>query len=146
MDRETKGLDEMKLYDRFWSKVTKHGEDGCWIWNGAKSSSGHGSFWLNDRMVGAHLVTYEAKYGPVPEGMDLHHSVCETPACVNPDHVTPTPISRHRYISKRRLHCKNGHPLTGDNYYVRTHQCKICANERKKLRREEQKRQGKRVT
>jgi hypothetical protein len=37
----------------------------------------------------AHIVAYERKYGPVPEGKELDHFRCDNRACCNPDHVRP---------------------------------------------------------
>ena len=65
-------------------------ETGCWIWQRAKAWGGYGRFRVNGQVVGAHVYYYEQKYGPVPDGMELDHVVCDTPACCNPDHVRPT--------------------------------------------------------
>jgi hypothetical protein len=61
-------------------------ECGCWLWNGAWNTSGYGkaSGWRNTK--GAHLIFFEAFVGPIPPGMHVCHK-CDTPACVNPDHL-----------------------------------------------------------
>jgi hypothetical protein len=111
---------------RFWSKVTKYGEEGCWIWNGA-TRGGYGRFRVNYKAHDAHKWTYEDKYGPIPDGYDLHHVVCETKRCVNPDHTMIIEHDRHATIHSRKLYCKRGHPLTGDNYSGKHPRCLACA-------------------
>lgn len=69
----------------------------CWIWQRTTYPSGYGITWsyLRGKQAAAHIVYYEDKYGPVPEGLDLHHR-CENPICCNPDHVAPLPRNLHR--------------------------------------------------
>lgn len=65
----------------------------CWIWQGARCGpKPHGEYSQtrrNGKKLPAHIVYYEEKYGPVPEGLQLDHYVCENKLCVNPDHVKP---------------------------------------------------------
>ena len=75
--------------ERFWSKVDKSGR--CWIWLASKDARGYGHFSLNGRPRQAHRVAWEFERGPIPEGMEVHHT-CFTPSCVRPSHleiVTP---------------------------------------------------------
>lgn len=63
----------------------------CWIWTRAKNKGGYGQIWVKHprpRLRSTHIVFYERKYGPVPEGMELDH-LCEVKSCCNPDHVEP---------------------------------------------------------
>lgn len=61
--------------------------NGCWIWNGAKTSGGYGHVKTGlTTYKHAHVVTYEDKYGPVTEGLELDH-LCRVRACCNPDHL-----------------------------------------------------------
>lgn len=62
--------------------------NGCWIWLRSKNNSGYGHGVFGGKLVVAHKGMYEAKHGPVPEGLVLHHT-CEVRACCNPDHVIP---------------------------------------------------------
>lgn len=72
---------------RFWSKVAKAADDGCWLWVGCANPQGYGQFHLNGRTRLAHQVSLEIAGRPRPTGAITLHS-CDTPACVNPKHLT----------------------------------------------------------
>jgi hypothetical protein len=66
---------------------------GCWLWLGydntvygaiSVASDGVGGH----RMALAHRLSYELHVGPIPEGLEILHS-CDTPLCINPDHLQP---------------------------------------------------------
>jgi hypothetical protein len=69
--------------------------------------------------------------------LELDHK-CRARRCVNPDHLELVThrenILRGQTIAARRIaqtHCINGHPLSGDNLYLKPsdggRQCKRCA-------------------
>ena len=60
-------------------------ETGCWIWLGAWNHAGYGTL---SRKGSAHRFFYQHHKGPIPEGLLIRHK-CDTPACVNPDHLEP---------------------------------------------------------
>jgi hypothetical protein len=64
-------------------------EDGCWIFTGVLTSNGYGHIREGRKMRIAHVVTYEHKHGPVPDGLELDHFKCRKRACCHPDHVEP---------------------------------------------------------
>lgn len=66
-------------------------DNGCWIWQKTLNATGYGS----GRGALAHRWYYERLVGPIPEGHHLHH-ICETPACVNPDHLEPLTPAEHK--------------------------------------------------
>lgn len=72
------------IVERFWSKVNK--TDTCWLWVGAKQTSGYGRFWDGERNDGAHRFSYRLNTGEIPEGKAILHT-CDNPCCVNPYHL-----------------------------------------------------------
>src|SRR5579859_2208655 len=74
---------------RILAKVTIQ-PNGCWLFTGgALTSNGYGHIRVGRTMRTAHVMMYQDKYGPVPEGMELDHFFCQQKACCNPDHVEP---------------------------------------------------------
>ena len=76
------------IEDRFWDKVKK--TDTCWLWTASLRNKGYGAFGYtldgNTVQDRAHRYSYRLHIGTIPPGMFvLHH--CDTPACVNPDHL-----------------------------------------------------------
>jgi len=47
---------------------------------------GYGQFRFNGKTELAHRVSYELANGPIVVGLNVLHK-CDTPACVNPDHL-----------------------------------------------------------
>ena len=75
------------LIARFFDKFTPVPESGCWLWTASTSrgygqiSAGHGA-----SPHKAHRLSWRIHRGEIPEGMDICHK-CDTPSCVNPDHL-----------------------------------------------------------
>lgn len=77
---------------------------GCWIWQRGKTTAGYGMSGERDRhgnRLYAHRAIYLRERGPIPKNWQLHH-LCETPACVNPDHLVALQPGVHS-----TLHPKN---------------------------------------
>jgi hypothetical protein len=68
--------------ERFWLKVLK--TDGCWFWTGSKLN-GYGMFRFNGKQFLTHRFSYQTFKGPLGDKHVCH--TCDTPACVNPDHL-----------------------------------------------------------
>lgn len=76
-------------------------ETDCWMWQLAKNSHGYGVVGIAPGKTAlAHRVYYEERFGPIPDGSELHH-LCVVPGCVNPDHLVPTTRRDHLRISGR---------------------------------------------
>jgi hypothetical protein len=111
-------------------------ENGCWQWTGKLMKIGYAEISWNGRRFYAHQVSYLLHKGDIPEGLEIDH-LCENKGCVNPDHLEAVPHwvnSVRGNFKKRHSHCKNGHPLSGDNVGIqnttRTRYCRICNSRR----------------
>lgn len=74
---------------RFWSKTERRGE--CVLWTAGLDKDGYGKFATGphggQKHHRAHRWIYEQLVGPVNAPV-LRHS-CDTPACVNVEHLIP---------------------------------------------------------
>lgn len=73
---------------RFWSRVIKSDDDGCWLWTGPfmKYRGGYGQMTIAKKAHKAHRVAFVLAYGPFPNDLHvLHH--CDNPPCVRPSHL-----------------------------------------------------------
>lgn len=79
-------------------KKIKPQPNGCWIYNGSTDAYGR----VNLRSIPgasierpvAHRFVYEILVGRIRTGWVLHH-LCETPGCVNPEHLMEMPGGDH---------------------------------------------------
>ena len=68
--------------------------DGCWLFTGQRTTAGYGVVWAYGESELAHRFVYRTLIDEIPDGLILHHT-CETPACVNPDHLAALTKSEH---------------------------------------------------
>ncbi len=146
------------LPDRFWAKVNKAGPvpahaphlGPCHLWTGTLSDGRYGAFRVGERMRKAHVLAWEDKHGPVPEGQELDH-LCRTNGCCNDEHVTPV---THRENVQRglvgsdqraRTTCPQGHAYDSTNTRVSMRRgggvnrfCRTCQRLRARSKREPQ--------
>lgn len=75
----------MSLCERFEKFVAPPNERGCKLWTGSRKGKGYGAFRLEGKMQIASRVSY-LLYKGSPDGQLVCHT-CNTPLCVNPDHL-----------------------------------------------------------
>ena len=95
--------------ERFWAKVNKNTESGCWEWEASCNQYGYGQFSdINGKTIKAHRYSYELNKGPIPEGMCILHS-CDNRRCCNPNHLSVGSHleNYHDMLNKNRQHYKN---------------------------------------
>jgi hypothetical protein len=93
--------------ERFWAKVDKNAQNGCWEWRAATFRRGYGAFQLRKgELRKAHRISWELLRGPIPDGLDIDH-LCGNTGCVNPDHLEPVTravnLQRRRYAKTERI-------------------------------------------
>jgi hypothetical protein len=127
-----------KAERRFWSRVDKNGPlfkgDPCWLWTGSLVE-GYGQFSIAKSCIKAHRYAYELLIWPIGNGLTLDH-LCRNRQCVNPMHLEEVPPTVNTMrgngigaLNARKTHCSKGHPLSGDNLYIRRcgrRTCKEC--------------------
>lgn len=116
---------------RFSAKYRVDAMIGCWLWSGAHLKSGYGLFGLYiGRNELAHRASWMLSGGSIPDGMYVCHR-CDTPACVNPDHLflgtgkdnMQDALAKGRcFIQPKAALCKRGHAMV-DGVNVRFMRC-----------------------
>jgi hypothetical protein len=88
----------------------------CIEWTGPKTNAGYGVLGLggrNGKDYLAHRLSYEQKYGEIPEGLCACHK-CDNRWCVNPDHIFigTKKDNTHDALRKHRLSCGEDNNLS----------------------------------
>lgn len=60
--------------------------EGCWLFTKYKNAKGYGLTNYRGKTVSAHRLMWRLRFGPIPPGKHIRH-ICDTPACINPDHL-----------------------------------------------------------
>ncbi|WP_291163360.1 helix-turn-helix domain-containing protein [Gemmatimonas sp. UBA7669] len=63
-------------------------EDGqCWIWQRTKNNAGYGTLRVEGRTIYAHRLAFLLAGNDLGPDQHVLHA-CDTPACINPDHLS----------------------------------------------------------
>lgn len=131
-----------ELLEDFRSKII-HSRNGCWEWMGNKWL-GYGRLFFKRKAIRAHRFSFKYIGGRnLSPPLILDHT-CNNRICVNPNHLVQTTITNNvmrgigpTALNARQTHCKNGHPLFGDNLYLKPpgyRVCRICRRITSRLR------------
>lgn len=134
-----------KELEKFLERVKK-GTNGCWNWLGFINSGGYGKFFLGKKNYQAHRYSYARYIGNIPKGMVIDH-LCRKRSCVNPEHLEVVTLKENALrgigpsaINSRKTKCIQGHPLKGDNLFIRKSKdntiYRICRECRRRYNRE----------
>jgi hypothetical protein len=72
----------------FMDRVLPEPNSGCWLWTGALAKGGYAKFSSGADKRRAARVSYSLFCDEIGEGLLIRHR-CDTPLCVNPDHLVP---------------------------------------------------------
>ena len=134
----------MEVANRFWAKVDRSNERGCWLWTGSRTRNGYGEFSVGGKRCSAHRWAYEEAHGPVPAGMEIDH-LCRSRACVKATHLESV-VHRENIlrgagpsaVNARKTHCIHGHVFSYENTYIKpngTRVCRPCRRHRQEAKR-----------
>jgi len=111
------------------ASINKVEQAPCWIWRGAVGERGYGKVTVNYRSWLVHRYVYTQLVNAIPDDLTIDH-LCGNKLCVNPKHLEAVTLQENILRYKQSItHCKNGHPLFGDNLYVDSRnrrECKTC--------------------
>lgn len=134
---------DSRLPERYWKKV-RIDDSGCWLWTAATYRKGYGVIGRGGRKDGtisAHKWMCLTAHGDQPADKRLVLHSCDTPPCVNPQHLAWGTAKQNseqmvqRGRNHRTAHCPQGHEYTSENTYAHGG-CKTCARARARIQAE----------
>ena len=111
---------------------------GCWLWTMSTDRDGYGSTKLGQKSWRANRLSYFLFKGEMGDRLVCHK--CDTPQCVNPDHLylgtnrdnNIDAVIRRRHHKVANTHCPSGHAFTPENTTITKsgfggwRRCKTC--------------------
>ena len=76
----------LTIKERLDAKTFYEPNTGCWLWSGSSVRGGYGQIGISRKLTLAHRVSYTEYVGLIPAGLLVLHR-CDTPPCINPDHL-----------------------------------------------------------
>jgi hypothetical protein len=83
--REPKNF-QGSLMERFEASYIPEPMSGCWLWLGLVTNDGYGRLKHDYKPLRAHRCAWMLFRGKIPNELHVLHR-CDTPLCVNPDHL-----------------------------------------------------------
>lgn len=120
------------IEDRLWSRVDKNAPNGCWEWTGPLHESGYGLIGGGGRhggLIRTHRLTYELRFGPIPDTTPHIDHLCRNRKCCNPYHleaVTQAENNQRSWDAREKPECPRGHPRPPRQPGRRRQPCRIC--------------------
>jgi hypothetical protein len=115
------------IRDRFDAKWTPEPFSGCWLWTGATKQHNYGIINKGARGMGVALaprISWEIYNGEIPNGVQVLHR-CDTPMCVNPDHL---------FLGNPRINKDDSMIKRRHNFGERNGNAKLTADEVREIR------------
>jgi len=75
------------FFEKHAAKIEYGAPSGCWLWTAGATGRGYGQVRSRGKVRYAHREAYENEHGTgSADGLVVRHK-CDTPLCVNPDHL-----------------------------------------------------------
>lgn len=133
------------LQERFDASVSIEPNSGCWLWTGRLNSKSYAMLSMKYKTSKYRLASHISKeLGGQPRLSESHLALhkCDTPQCVNPDHLywgthqqnADDKVNRRRHHQHSQTACARGHEFTEENTLFKDSRnkriCRTCARRR----------------